>query len=153
MSPIPADGPATEGEDGGRACCKCGLPVSDDDKGSFGKKSKQVVHLVCVTKYKAVSRKRSTDPTFKAWFDGKTKEQQADYYRSRYEAHLPQQKQKLQSMTASSREVLILPPHRTTQAKHARRTNTVKPLAVAPVLGATGRGCRRQHASETRRVA
>lgn len=93
--------------EGGEAelCVKCGIAVAAGERGSFGKRSRQIVHTVCITKYKAVQRKRTTDPTFKAWFDQKTDEEKQVYYRARLDAHKPQLKQKLQDLEASAAEV------------------------------------------------
>lgn len=86
-------------------CIKCLEPVGPHEKGSFSKASKQVVHSTCVSTYKAILRKGSSDPKFSAWFNAKTLEEQAIYYKDRRLPKLKGAKRKLQHVESSTKEV------------------------------------------------
>ena len=61
------------------ACVKCARKVTATNEGSFGKKSKQIVHKVCVLSCKRVYR-LSKDLNWKTWFEGKTPEDQQNWF-------------------------------------------------------------------------
>ena len=78
--PDVAEQSSVEVADGADALCvKCGRAVERKDEGSFGKRSRQVIHRWCVATTKLHYRKCKS-ATFKAWFDEKTREQQQEWY-------------------------------------------------------------------------
>jgi hypothetical protein len=97
------DGPEVVDEE--ELCIKCGEALSDEDKGTLGKLSKQKVHGTCVGTYKCVMRKVHKDAKFSAWWAGKAEEEKAAYYQERRAPKLKGEKRKLHTVVSTSKEV------------------------------------------------
>lgn len=89
----------------GEPCAKCDLLVSEGDKGSLGKKSKQIIHSAWCATYKSVHRKICSCAKFSAWWDAKTDEDKQLYYKERRAPRAKGEKRKLQVVTDTSKEL------------------------------------------------